>query len=306
MQVFIILLLISVAYCDCCNNRFGIHINAIDWSKYVFKVNTQGNTPSCWAQSVASFIEIMYYKKTGLKFDFSSKQIFEHAYEQDLDDRRCVPMTDLSNGGNPICGLQYSSIRGVMTTFDYNHGGYDVRNTMPIGINNLQLVGGNYHMIDLNTYLEYLNNTPVIGSFYAQDNTYVTDDVKQDGILDHAVVVTNICEHDGTYYVEYVNSYGKNWGQCGGFGYIRITDDNHELVNNRFILSEFVTANVYDMRLPRSDVCHNQLDFIMTQSKMMNGLILFIIIVMTAILAILIYLLKKNTFSYMRNSIHII
>lgn len=305
-MLVLILLFVGIVYGDCCNNRLGHRINAIDWSKYVFNVKAQGTRPSCWAQSTASFIEIMYFKKTGLRFDFSAQQIFDRAYEQSLDDRRCVPKTDLSGGGNPYCGLLYTSIRGVMTAFDYSHGGYDVRNTMPVGINNLQSMGSNYEVIDFNTYLTQLNNTPILGSFYSKDSSYVNDDIKQDGILDHAVVVTNICDNDGTYYVEYLNSYSKNWGQCGGFGYIRITDDNHEIINNRFIMSELITANVYDMRLPKTDVCHNQLDWMISYSKVMNGLIIFIVIVMVAILAILVYLLKKNTLSYWRHNIHVI
>lgn len=289
------LLLSPLSYGSCCGQRFGRPITENDWSESVFNVKAQGQQPSCWAEATISFIEIVYNYKTGSKIELSSQQLYDHTYQQSGQDPFCQPKTDLSGGGYPICGLRYVALRGIMTDFDYKYNGYDVRNTMPLGITG---INGIHPLKDqFVTFLQYLNNTPIIGVINVGGTmSYIMNDIDYTGLQRHAVVVTNICQKGGINYVEFLNSYGQAWGQCNGFGYIRITD-NDKTVNNRGILSEIMTANVYDLRIPRSLVCYNQMNVISTQYQVVIGLCTLIALIMGTFFVILMYLLHQNASS---------
>lgn len=295
ISIYIVILLIINAYGECCNGKIGYAINSIDWSRYVFNVKAQGLIPSCWAQTTASFIEMMYYKKTGLRFELSGEQIFKHTYEQNLDLLACSPKTDLSFGGHPTCGLQYVGIRGIMTSFDYNYGGYDVRNTLPIGISNVYRTGAGSVDDAFDMLLRQLNSTPVITSFIGDDIKFIEDEITTWGNVYHAVIVTNICNNSGNYYMEYLNSYGKNWGKCGGFGYMRISNGT-KIINNRYALNEIITGDVVDLRLtPRSYTYNNnKIDAVYNYVHILIGFIIFVTIISIILVSILVYLLKKN------------
>jgi hypothetical protein len=293
--LFSLLILSPLAQGSCCGQRFGQPINEHDWSEYVFNVKAQGQQPSCWAESTASFIEIVHNYKTGSKIELSSQQLYDHTYQQSSADTICKPKTDMSKGGYPICALRYVGLRGIMTDFDYKYNGYDVRNTMPLGIDGID----NVYSVksQLGTFLKYLNNTPIIGVFRTSETaSYFMDDIDYAGLQFHGVVVTNVCHKEGINYVEFLNSYGQAWGKCNGFGYIRITDNN-KTVNNRWILSEIITANVYDLRIPRSLVCYNQMNVISTQYQGVIGLLTLIVLILGACFAILMYMLHQNTLS---------
>lgn len=290
---FSLLILSPLSYGSCCGRRFGHPINKHDWSGYVFNVKAQGQQPSCWAESTTSFVEIMYLYKTGLKIELSSKQVYSHTYQQSSENTLCQPKTDLSGGGNPICALQYILSRGIMTDFDYMYNGYDVRNTMPLGVDDIHVERTSKDQ--LGTFLRYLNATPILGVIRTGDtNEYIMDDIDFSGTQFHGVVFTNICHKDGINYAEYLNSYGNAWGMCDGFGYIRITDGN-KTVNNRWILYETITANVYDLRIPRSLVCYNQMKVISTQYYVVIGLFVVIALIMVSSFVILIHFLRKST-----------
>lgn len=238
--MMIILLFVTSAIAACCNGRFGTPINSIDWSFYVTNVKNQTRN-DCWAHASTSFIEIMYAYKTGIFFRLSSKQISDNIGE-------ISNICSATAGGTFMCAMDYVKLKGIMTQQDYNENGYDIKKIIPMQVLNIQ---HEHRSMIYESFLERLNNEPIVIYLHATQN-YFEDNINETGRANHVVVALNVCidsnfdDENSTdvAYIEYLNSYGENWGECNGRGYLRISDNNTFIVNNRNVFSWQMSANV--------------------------------------------------------------
>jgi len=237
---------------ECCAKRMGNSINNIDWSSYVSNVKNQENTPLCWAYATVSYLEIMYSYMSEIYVRFSPIQVGRNTYREKLArNNNCYDPIDKERSGTSVCGLQYVQRRGIMTEDDYEKNGYDTALITTIGINKINYeYDSNY-----NRFSTQLNKTPVIIYIIGTDLEYLENKILMNAPITHAVVATNICQQQNATYVEYLNSYGEQWGECGGFGYIKITDDSNKIINNRLVFSALITAELSDIRLSMNDSC---------------------------------------------------
>jgi hypothetical protein len=254
MKNLLVLLLgaVGVVSNNCCNGRFGKRVNTIDWSQYVLDVKNQGARPLCWAYAAASYLEMEYAHFTGIYHSFSAPQIGEHAYEEQTIPLPICYNADVTlQGGHPVCGLDYVNKMGVMTELNYQKYGYNVGKVIPVTVTGIKsVINPSYK-----TFLSLLNQHPLILSYDRTDVSFIYDDIVPGKISTHAVVGTNLCLNNGDTYIEFLNSYGSQWGECDGYGYIRVTDGTQDFINNRNILSgiNYATIDTHIRVYPNSD-----------------------------------------------------
>jgi hypothetical protein len=150
------------------------------------------------------------------------------------------------------CSLQYIKARGIMTERDYTMNGYDIRKVLPIGISSISI---SQNLNSVEKILALLNVTPLLLSINSLKLTDYEYDIDTSSTFNHLVVGTNLCQYNDHLFVEYLNSYSDTWGGCGGYGYIRVTDDNHNIVNNRKVLGYISYAELSSLRSIISETC---------------------------------------------------
>lgn len=243
----------------CCDGLFGHSIGAIDWSSYVSNIKNQGSSPYCWAYSSASFLEIKFAQLNEIYYQLSPIQIAEHANNERYSNMGCpVYTTNAPRGGYPRCALAYTRARGIMSDDDYLYYGYDIRKVIPIGVSHIMT----YELPSFTAFYAALNQTPLVITINTAQLTYNANTIViPTEPNDHAVVVTNICQKDQTLFLEFVNSYGVFWGNCGGYGYVRITN-NSNVVNNHGVFNEVVTADLSNLMTILSESCTVQINAI--------------------------------------------
>lgn len=229
----LILFLITSASASCCNGRFGKHVNNNDWSNYVSNIKKQ-ITGDCWAQASTSYLEIVYAYKTGYYFRFSATQIVDNIMQ--------VSGSCSSDGGNFACAMGYVKTKGLMTEVDYAKYGYDIRHVVPMQVLDIKQ---NYHMMEYDDFILQLNREPIVVYMHmSPTRIYFENTINISHEQNHAVVAMNVCQFNNNTYIEYLNSYGSDWGNCNGMGYIRISDDSGFFVNNAGIFSWQNSANI--------------------------------------------------------------
>jgi hypothetical protein len=274
--IYIIISTTPIIAASCCNGHFGKPINKIDWTKYVSNVKNQNNQNTCWAHSIASYLEIKFAELTGINFKLSVRQIVDNTYKEIYDyNDICREREETNAGGRKECALSYVKARGIMTDRDYMIHDYDIRKITPIGVSTFHM---NMYPKTKDELLMHLNNTPVILSIYTDGLSDFNDDIILDNPIDHSVIGTNVCEFNNNLYFEFLNSYSSGWGTCGGYGYIRITDNSDTLVNNRGILYYVSYADIINLRSILSETCSDKIDTIF---KLDIGIIVFISVIFT-------------------------
>jgi hypothetical protein len=250
--MMLILLLLTVVSAECDSGKFGQRINDIDWSQYVTNFKDQTGTPLCWAFSTTSYIEIMYHYLTGIKNVFSARQVGENAMQERLwrFNYSCYyPSTQLTPG-YPVCAAKYIAARGLMFDADYKLYGYDVKRTVPLKLGERQIIFRRY---GFNAIIQQLKRTPLL-AYYSTSHDHFPDVINNDYDPNHVVVLTNVCKRNTTIYLELLNSYGSDF--CNhGYTYVRITDDNGYIVNNRQILDYML---LFDLTIPVNVLPHER------------------------------------------------
>lgn len=263
---FVISLSMSCFGKSCCNGKFGSPINHYDWTEKISNIKNQDSNPTCWAHATTSYLEIVYANLTNTYFKLSVDQIVDNTYQQSLILTKDCERRNGQQGGDGTCALYYVKARGILTKFDYDYFGYDIKKVTPISIKNVNHFVFKIPKISNITmnylhdnFIKYLNLSPLLVSMYADNLSYDEQEFKLDNTGSrHLVVVTNVCNKDGKLSIEYLNSYGKYWGQCGGYGYVSITNSIGQLINNRNILTEITFADLYDSRDLLHESCNNK------------------------------------------------
>ena len=262
---------------SCCRGKFGTPINTVDWSSYMNGVKQQGSSPTCWAYAAISYLEITYAHLTNIKYLLAVNQLIDHTY------------TTHKEGGNAYDSLDYVSRRGIMTEFDYAYGGYDLKQTTPIGVKNLsRIINTQRYINDLRPIISALNRSPLLVSKSSVGQTYTEFDFRLDDDANHNVVVTNLCQQSDQIYVEYLNSYGQYWGNCGGYGYVLITNTTAQgtiqLINNRKIMSEITTGEIYDLRISCTSPNSSKIDmmYVLMIISLVTNILIFLKLSLTS------------------------
>jgi hypothetical protein len=289
MKTLICLLAISsvIIAKPCCNGNLGRPINKIDWTQYVSNVKNQASQKTCWAHATASYLEMKFAELTGINFKLSVRQLVENTYKEVYSHNDlCYVREETNEGGRETCALSYVKARGVMTDRDYMLHGYDIRKTTPIGITSLKY---NMNIKTRDELLKYLNVTPFMIFINTDALSDFNNDIRLGVKTDHVVVATNVCQHNDNLFIEFLNSYSSGWGTCGGYGYIRITDNNdlQNLVDNRGSMTHVSYAEVTNLRSILSESCSNRIDYIF---GMNIGIIIFIAIIFTFLIVITCYM----------------
>lgn len=240
---------------QCSKGFMGSSIGNFDWYLYRSDIKAQGHTGMCWSFATTAYLETMYYILTKNKYKLSVQQLSDNMYDfsQQNPQYGCdVQPRPAFNGGNAYCALKYVEHNGIMTEYDYPfvEGGekylYNASYITPIGVKSVRKIC--YEYDDVAEKLDCLRMSLYSGVVLANINGNipegVTIDIDEHTPTNHAVLITDICEQNGAYYVEFQNSWGELWGR-GGFGYIYV-GTNGGIYNNRQVLSGLFVADVYN------------------------------------------------------------
>lgn len=272
----------------CCYGNLGSPINQIDWTRYVSNVKDQMQHKTCWAHATTSFLEIKYSYQEDIQFKLSVSQIVDNTYKEIYNPTLwCSERDETDAGGLPYCALSYVKSRGIMTQRDYILNGYDIRKVTSIGISR---VYSSLYIKTRNSLLKQLNSTPLLIAINADKLTDINNDIVLNTITNHAVVATNVCEFNNNLYLEFLNSYGSSWGTCGGYGYIRITDNNDldTLIDNRGFMQYISNAELINLRMFVSDSCSDSVNRLF---NMDIGIFVFLALILTFLIIVLCYVI---------------
>lgn len=281
LYLFLLLVFLLKINGQCVYPIEGFESTGIDpWTcmngiNYVSDVKDQSTTGMCWAFSTISWLETMYNILTRNRMLLSVEQVADNIedfysdnnntllYGDDLIFQDCqgiIPRPAF-NGGRQKCAVYYISKSGIMTEYAYpfTYGGakdlYNVSIITPIGIRDITEISFD-EMMNLNFTINNLINLMGYGVILTsvdandlQHNNYIVNDIKEiEYHLNHAILITGVVYNpiDMEYYLEFMNSWGDEFG-LGGLGYIIITkNDGNQIVNNRGILTHWLFADVYD------------------------------------------------------------
>lgn len=230
---------------ECCNSRMG-KSNYV-WQHFATPVKNQKTTSLCWLYSSLSYVEMMYNYNNNIKYDLSINQVTDNLHNYfNGTNNQCTDIT-VNSGGYPECALKYIEGNGIMSTFMYAvKQRYSKSNILPIVVSNISTLCTAKHIDKYSCLKKILYETPVIAIIFSKELKYISNMVPTPSDNRHAVLITDICENNGETYIEYQNSWGALWGECNGFGYMKVSSENGEIYNTRGILNHFTTAIISD------------------------------------------------------------
>ena len=285
----------------------------VSWVDYSGLIKDQISTEMCWAFAVSSYLEMSYYILTGSRYLLSAQQISDNLpnYFSEYPDGYCSTMIRPAfNAGYSVCAMYYVEHSGIMTEYNYPfvQGGESSRFRSkfitPVGITNItqEIICSPYNKTCTNINVSYiinlLNNGSFVSSVYV-DNSFssLMSDTLISGNTNHEVHVIGLYLNtlDGCYYLMFQNSYSALWGNYGGYGFIRITDSNHTVINNRGILYMIKRGIVYDKFVnnevvQQSETTPEQKSGIIVSNYVIIGIISFIFL---CVIGIIVYVLIK-------------
>lgn len=222
-----------------------------DWStsEYAANIRDQKSSDECWAFAGATYLEMAYAIHTGNKYRLSTEQIIDNLPSW-ADYTNCdIDKLDLTTAYNMSCVLNFIRDKGIMTEYEYtkSRGSYQPDKITPISIHHVMYYPPLATPIDTyNLALHLLRQSPVLADICALslspsglESSFV------DCLPDHNVVLVSICQSDGIIFAEYQNSFGSQWGDYGGYGYLAIgrmaagtIRDNRGIFRNGFTTVE--------------------------------------------------------------------
>jgi C1A family cysteine protease len=280
----VILTFINVVESECCNGRMGKSRNG--WSRYSTPIKNQQGTGLCWAYSTMSYIELMYNYQTGKKCHISMEEFKDDLIEYYSNlSNDCKRMT-FSSGGAAICALDFVQNHGIMTAYTYTiKNEFDKNKTLQLNFSKyvsikcngkpydecINLTSHTYLMVICSENLNYIKNHCIIS------------ECKQT----HAVLVTDICDTETGTYIEYQNSWGIEWGECGGYGYINIDDNCANINGTRTMIMRFTS---FEMNITNDliNMCNHAYEKNIKITFVTISILTFILLLITIIFSMII------------------
>ena len=254
------------------------------WTQYATPVRDQGNSLICWVYTSEALIELMYNYYYSLPYQLSIRQVSENIHEVSSGIYGACNGTHGDVGGHVECALQYMKSMGMMTEYTYQlYGKYNREQILPIGIGDVQRVCDNLGSVDrqLQCLSEWLNKSAVIAIINTVELSYVTEEYDDRVGLTHGVLITDICVSNTQTYIEFKNSWGSGWGECGGYGYIGVKYQN-QIRDNRGIFHKLLVADVYDWRGNSTYFDQGILQYAINLSYISIGIFSCAIVIVTA------------------------
>ena len=255
-QIVITLLLIVLALAGPPVVKKCVPIDHPDWTSPSFAadIRDQGATGKSWAFATTALIETQYAIATGTKLILSVGQITDYAPEwiranASYCDTENLPTNSLHDTS---CVVDYAREFGLMMESDYpfiplgsiNYA-YDCARIAPIGITRFDFKLNNNSSTEDAFYaaVDVLKNGPAVIEICATAlDSGGAETIVTECPPNHNVLLVQICQVNGVLYAKYQNSWGTNWGDYRGYGYLYIGVFGKRLFfNNRGVFDAFMT-----------------------------------------------------------------
>jgi hypothetical protein len=195
--------------------------------------------------------------------------------------------------GYEVCAIDYFQHRGIMPAFTYTFKNkYNKQYTLPIVITNYSSMCYGNDTSRMECLREQLKFHPVLSSVCSDNLKYITPINAYTCEKTHEIVITDVCQSEKHIYIEYQNSWGINWGECNGFGYIEVSN-NDIYVNTRKVLDDILVINM-DITEKNRDYCNQTLELLV---KLPYAVISFIVVIILVAIIMLILLFHRKNIS---------